>query len=1241
MNKLLILCVLAAVAAFPQAQTPLTITQSASSATGELRMQERHTNGTNYVGIKAPQSVAANTVWTLPGADGTDNQCLKTDGAGQWSWESCTPERLVSDYNWTQTIGSRSGSGAVTLTFAGTSCPAAGSDTIFVYRVYESSTPTTYELATSDGTGTCTRGGSGTIVATGVTGTYTNAIATSASAGFQEAILSVADGLHVRARAAIGSYSIYSPIYTEDRAVLIECESLGAGLIPRVNDLKVINTAAPTGIRVKNCLFTNAYATTGNTAIYADNPDGSNYGGLIEGNWFSSFDKSIHAATISGWVISKNHFLNSTSATSAIHVENLTNGDQGVGLIHGNIFTCGATCTYGLLWNGPGALQLKHNNFNGYTTQVHLQPRYGTASASGSTVTWQSGNKFRSILAGETIYLGSTATTIASVDSDTQITTASPIGTISTTDYYVNITSQLQISSNNFDSGVNTTKGIRWEGPVQFQNGQIEHNFFSNWSGVSNLEAISIASSGANFLSIRGNNIQSPQATTGTYGIRLTGGSTVSVTDNQIIGSKTAIAIESGASAVTLTGNTCRYNDTACITSAVSDTVLQDQITVAYADLAGLTVANSSRVYCSDCKQSTTACAGSGSGAVATRINSTWQCQDQTSGYQPWTVSGSDVYRSAGNVAIGSSPNASTLLVKGASGASGILELKHGTASSSLQLYAESSFSVLGTYTSSPLIFVSDSAGRWRLNASGMLTPETTDAYDIGTLTTPLRVRGIYGKIIDTALAGGTGDYLQTRKIQLFDNTGSSTGASYWDLNVVMSGVGAGQNSYFYLRDNAGTNVFKSERIASGSAVSRTTWYTDLLPDTDGGRSMGTQLLNWDKVYANQLGDASYPVVVWGANSDFSGLTTTALTINTGAATVGYVWTATSTGGAGSWQAASGGLPVVDTTGIAKGSSDATKIVRFEVDGFTSGVTNVLTPQNNSYTLAGTNITQTFVNPQTVAIASVQTQLTLSQTNATGAYDPACLTVAATDTVGSTVYGAGRLCGGYESASFTNEKVAIQTATGSGTYQDAVTFKNQVATFAGDLVATAGSFSLSSGTMSGTMKPLFNSTGKIGDTSYYYANGYFTTADIGTIEAATAYKMGGTTVINSSRNVVGVNAFAQSITFSAGSTYNVGSTGAPPLNVYGNYIEPLTELVMGSGVVFRGSLIPATNNTDAIGNTSFRVSNVATVNANISGTITAPSGSAGITSTKTVRDSAGTGTCTLIFSGGILTGGTC
>lgn len=45
-------------------------------------------------------------------------------------------------------------------------------------------------------------------------------------------------------------------------------------------------------------------------------------------------------------------------------------------------------------------------------------------------------------------------------------------------------------------------------------------------------------------------------------------------------------------------------------------------------------------------------------------------------------------------------------------------------------------------------------------------------------------------------------------------------------------------------------------------------------------------------------------------------------------------------------------LPVVDTTGIAKGSADATKIVRLEVDGLTTATTRVLTVQDADGTIA-------------------------------------------------------------------------------------------------------------------------------------------------------------------------------------------------------------------------------------------------------------------------------------------------
>ncbi|MBL8000254.1 MAG: hypothetical protein JNL32_16645, partial [Candidatus Kapabacteria bacterium] len=43
-------------------------------------------NGTNFVGFKAPNTIATSVTWTLPNADGTSGQVLRTDGAGNLSW---------------------------------------------------------------------------------------------------------------------------------------------------------------------------------------------------------------------------------------------------------------------------------------------------------------------------------------------------------------------------------------------------------------------------------------------------------------------------------------------------------------------------------------------------------------------------------------------------------------------------------------------------------------------------------------------------------------------------------------------------------------------------------------------------------------------------------------------------------------------------------------------------------------------------------------------------------------------------------------------------------------------------------------------------------------------------------------------------------------------------------------------------------------------------------------------------
>ena len=57
-----------------------------AGSTGVLSFNELSANGSNYVGFKAPDLLATNTVWTLPVSDGNINSFLTTDGVGNLSW---------------------------------------------------------------------------------------------------------------------------------------------------------------------------------------------------------------------------------------------------------------------------------------------------------------------------------------------------------------------------------------------------------------------------------------------------------------------------------------------------------------------------------------------------------------------------------------------------------------------------------------------------------------------------------------------------------------------------------------------------------------------------------------------------------------------------------------------------------------------------------------------------------------------------------------------------------------------------------------------------------------------------------------------------------------------------------------------------------------------------------------------------------------------------------------------------
>jgi len=53
---------------------------------GQLKLAEGRTNGTNTIALKAPNTLAGSTTYTLPATDGTSGQSLKTDGAGNLYW---------------------------------------------------------------------------------------------------------------------------------------------------------------------------------------------------------------------------------------------------------------------------------------------------------------------------------------------------------------------------------------------------------------------------------------------------------------------------------------------------------------------------------------------------------------------------------------------------------------------------------------------------------------------------------------------------------------------------------------------------------------------------------------------------------------------------------------------------------------------------------------------------------------------------------------------------------------------------------------------------------------------------------------------------------------------------------------------------------------------------------------------------------------------------------------------------
>jgi hypothetical protein len=89
---------------------------NSSTVGGTLKLNEGTNNGTNFIGLKAPNSVTTTTTFTLPDGDGTNGQILTTDGSGNLSFADAAASSftLAADSGSNDTFNT-----SETLTFTG------------------------------------------------------------------------------------------------------------------------------------------------------------------------------------------------------------------------------------------------------------------------------------------------------------------------------------------------------------------------------------------------------------------------------------------------------------------------------------------------------------------------------------------------------------------------------------------------------------------------------------------------------------------------------------------------------------------------------------------------------------------------------------------------------------------------------------------------------------------------------------------------------------------------------------------------------------------------------------------------------------------------------------------------------------------------------------------------------------------------------------------------------------------
>jgi len=94
---------------------------NALSTGGEIRFNEGTNNGTNFIGVKAPNSVTTSQTFVLPDGDGSAGQFLKTDGSGNLDFATVNQfidlagDTGTDTYNTAETLTFAGGSGMATV----------------------------------------------------------------------------------------------------------------------------------------------------------------------------------------------------------------------------------------------------------------------------------------------------------------------------------------------------------------------------------------------------------------------------------------------------------------------------------------------------------------------------------------------------------------------------------------------------------------------------------------------------------------------------------------------------------------------------------------------------------------------------------------------------------------------------------------------------------------------------------------------------------------------------------------------------------------------------------------------------------------------------------------------------------------------------------------------------------------------------------------------------------------------